>query len=1187
MDPAHGDAMNNLLLILKAGNGKSDIRAIIDRHISHHENNTEMMNLCREVLHPGSADPADHRRSDAKRGSGYTQRVTARPDVDAAARIEPRGKPEPQKDTDRPIRNGCSEPQGVPGKTDPTHDTPNWGSVFRDVRVEDILREPSHQEIADHVSKLCRLEGRSFLDAGCGTGGTGMSISEYGARVTLLDYSPDALDLSGRVFHHQKLRADFVRGDLYALPFSNGAFDIVGSFGVLEHFLQDQIIAILREMTRVSRKIVITTVPNARCVFYRLAKWYAEKSHTWQYGYEKPEQSMTQYFEEAGLTLLHEYPLGFIDSLAFLGRIPQTDMLRKIAWAFQQENPGLIDGSLILSIGEKSVARARSCVTDERRKRLERDTTGGKPVISVLMCAWNASRYIAEAIKSILKQTFHRFELIIVDDGSTDDTKTVVAQFDDPRIHYHYKSHSGLADSRNFARSKSRGDYTMIVDADDLIAPELLERSIKIAEARAGTSVVTYSQLELIDLEGKRSGSIWRYPNYGRRDIIPALFQAGKNVIPEASMLIPAEISEKVGPYNVDIRDSDNEFIARLAQHVTTFICVDGPLYFYRQHGNNMSGGRLSERAHSSLVMQKRMIEIFSREELFPDVPWSDLPADTARAIFCYRIAETFWKHCMLYMPSGNHHEFLQETLSSLEQSLQAEPAFTPARTLSEQIQSSVPVPGHASPPRAVHPMRSGHQGGEKTSSLRILYLADCRSPHTRRYAEFFKKRGHDIHIFDVSGHSEHFEGIALHAPGPAPGTGTFQETFLHNVFALHRVIDKIKPDILHGHYLTHWCWWGAFSGFQPFVVTSWGSDVFLDAVNDAFARKLSSYTLQASPLVTADSRDLLEATGTLRRTREGIEYVPFGIDLDLFSPGQPPEDFALAPMPKGARIVLSPRQFKPPANIDTIVKAIPKVLEKVPETVFILKNYLTRNSAFDSYEASIRKMVHDMHLEDHVMFLGDVDYSQIPNLYNAADVMVTLRDTDGSACSMLESMACKTPVVASDIESMREWISDGVNGRLVNQKDPGVVAEAILEILLNPEKAGRYAEASYERVHERADYRKNWLAVESMYFRLRTEPLRLPLTLSRNGGAHASARQALQNGWGHLQAGDPDAARTEFTTIMKTSGLPMILYLSAAIGMAKLDWRNGNAAAAETYYQAGLKMLSAFELDDRLNLEI
>lgn len=102
-----------------------------------------------------------------------------------------------------------------------------------------------------------------------------------------------------------------------------------------------------------------------------------------------------------------------------------------------------------------------------------------KPVISVIMPVYNAEAYVATAIQSILKQTFESFELIIINDGSEDESEKIISSFKDKRIVYVYQSNQGQVAASNHGIKLAKGEYIKFVDADDLINREHLELQYK------------------------------------------------------------------------------------------------------------------------------------------------------------------------------------------------------------------------------------------------------------------------------------------------------------------------------------------------------------------------------------------------------------------------------------------------------------------------------------------------------------------------------------------------------------------------------------------------------------------------------------------------------------------------------------------------------------------------------------
>ena len=127
-------------------------------------------------------------------------------------------------------------------------------------------------------------------------------------------------------------------------------------------------------------------------------------------------------------------------------------------------------------------------------------------LVSIITPTYNCGRFIAETIRSVQAQTYGDWEMLIVDDCSTDDTKAVVGQFaDDARIKYHcLERNSGAAVARNAALRMARGRWIAFLDSDDLWLPEKLERQLEFMKAHG--YAFTYHNYEEIDESSKELG---------------------------------------------------------------------------------------------------------------------------------------------------------------------------------------------------------------------------------------------------------------------------------------------------------------------------------------------------------------------------------------------------------------------------------------------------------------------------------------------------------------------------------------------------------------------------------------------------------------------------------------------------------------------------------------------------------
>lgn len=125
----------------------------------------------------------------------------------------------------------------------------------------------------------------------------------------------------------------------------------------------------------------------------------------------------------------------------------------------------------------------------------------GTPLVSVAIATYNRANYIRDSINSVLAQTFQDFEIIIVDDGSTDNTREVIESYSDPRIKYFYQENGGISKARNRAAAESSGIYTAVHDDDDLMLPTRLATSL--SAIRPGVRATFGSWVNFDDESGK------------------------------------------------------------------------------------------------------------------------------------------------------------------------------------------------------------------------------------------------------------------------------------------------------------------------------------------------------------------------------------------------------------------------------------------------------------------------------------------------------------------------------------------------------------------------------------------------------------------------------------------------------------------------------------------------------------
>ncbi len=201
------------------------------------------------------------------------------------------------------------------------------------------------------------------------------------------------------------------------------------------------------------------------------------------------------------------------------------------------------------------------------------------PKVSVIMPAYNHGRYIGEAIQSVLNQTYADWELMIVNDGSTDSTADAVARFDDRRIHYIFQTNKGVSEARNVAIGASSGEYLAFLDADDLFHPWNLETQVAHLDRNPEIGLTYVSRTEI-----DQDGNPLRFHRPPLKTTLKELI-LGFPFCPSDFMIRRSWI-ERVGSFNrCYVINEDRDFFLRLALAGCQFAGTDRFLACHRFYG--------------------------------------------------------------------------------------------------------------------------------------------------------------------------------------------------------------------------------------------------------------------------------------------------------------------------------------------------------------------------------------------------------------------------------------------------------------------------------------------------------------------------------------------------------------------------------------------------------------------------
>ena len=388
---------------------------------------------------------------------------------------------------------------------------------------------------------------------------------------------------------------------------------------------------------------------------------------------------------------------------------------------------------------------------------------------------------------------------------------------------------------------------------------------------------------------------------------------------------------------------------------------------------------------------------------------------------------------------------------------------------------------------------------------MKILFVADGRSPISQNWIRYFAERGADVYLAstfacDVDFPLKRlvFTPVAFSAvkkQTTRPGSASAQTLGLRTLIRqwlgpltiprsaqkLSEFIQEVQPDIVHAlrvpyeGMLTAQAYQKLSGTKPPFLASIWGNDFTLHAPSTPLMKYYTRLTMKTVTALHADcARDI-------RLAHE------WGLSLDkltLVTPGNGgvrSDVFYPNPEPAKNPVIINPRGFRAYVRNEEFFKAIPLVLAKRADAKFICSSMAGVAQAI--------QWTKELGIEDAVQLNPQLSHAQMADVFRSAQIVVSPAIHDGTPNSLLEGMACGCFPIAGDLESIREWITHGENGLLVNPNDSQSIADAILLALENKGLRRNAAGLNTNMISTRAEYGMNMKKVAGFYESLLPTP--------------------------------------------------------------------------------------------------
>jgi glycosyltransferase involved in cell wall biosynthesis len=385
---------------------------------------------------------------------------------------------------------------------------------------------------------------------------------------------------------------------------------------------------------------------------------------------------------------------------------------------------------------------------------------------------------------------------------------------------------------------------------------------------------------------------------------------------------------------------------------------------------------------------------------------------------------------------------------------------------------------------------------------VRLLFIADGRSPIALNWIDYFLEQGDDVHLVstfecpvDPRLASFSFIPVAFSELKKAPLPKTSQKparnqsiwgasavklrtlarhwlgplTLNSAAQRLRLVLDRVQPDLIHAMRIPYEGMLAALAHPRlPLLISVWGNDFTLHAPSTPLMRRYTHLALQHASALHADCQrdlDLAQKWGFDPAKSTIVLPGAGGVQPDLF---YPPASPITEP------VVINPRGIRAYVNNAAFFAAIPLVLAQQSRTRFLCPAMADEPQAL--------RWLDELGIAGNVELLPLQTRPQMAALFRRARVAVSPATHDGTPNTLLEAMACGCLPVAGDLESLREWITPGQNGLLVNPNDPQSIAQGIITALQDNALQQRACLQNAALIASRAEYSRVMGSAQAFY---------------------------------------------------------------------------------------------------------
>lgn len=358
---------------------------------------------------------------------------------------------------------------------------------------------------------------------------------------------------------------------------------------------------------------------------------------------------------------------------------------------------------------------------------------------------------------------------------------------------------------------------------------------------------------------------------------------------------------------------------------------------------------------------------------------------------------------------------------------------------------------------------------------MKICYLSDANSIHTKKWCQFFKTKGYDIHVISLN--DGEIDGVTVHSlkiqlENVRNGSFMSKLQYLTYTGKVRALVNEIKPDILHAHYATSYAFLAGATNFHPYVISVWGSDVYDFPKQNILCRKFVERNLSKADVLLSTSKVMAEETK--KYTNKSIEITPFGVDINLFKPNNNKYD------DREGIVIGTIKALETKYGIEYLVRAFGSLTKKY-------ENIYLEVGGIGSQKEYLDNLCKELNIENKVKFLGFITQGEVVQSFNRFDIAVfpSTLDSESFGVAAVEAQACGTPAIVSNVGGLPEATCPGKSSIIVSKENVFELEKAIEKLIIDEELRISMGKFGRQFVIDNYNIKDNFNKVDNMYNQL------------------------------------------------------------------------------------------------------